>query len=200
VSVRIEAVRAIAIVACVASSAAADRLVMKESESDNIHLANHEGAINRRADIAVLVDLLAGGKARVYASGERSEHNLYPTYSTDDTTSWKTQWAGTWTKSADSLQLELAVASDNCTHTKKASDQPGETLACSVPAKTVRVTCKSDTVTVEDFAHNTKTQVAAWTCASSGELGATPATWTFGKSTCVMRTTGMGGIHYTKCP
>src|SRR5262249_29020842 len=77
-------VKWIAILARSASTAAADHFVMKETESDNIHLANQEGAINRRADITITVDLSAGGKAKVIAAGTRSEHNLFQTFSTDE--------------------------------------------------------------------------------------------------------------------
>jgi len=126
-------VKWIAVLACSASTAAADRLVMKETESDNIHIANQGGAINTRADITITVDLLAGGKAKVIATGTRSEHNLYSNFSTDEESKWTTAWTGTWTTGAGTMKIDLAVASDTCSHTKTSSGQAAETLACRAP-------------------------------------------------------------------
>jgi hypothetical protein len=194
-------VKAIAIVAVLSTSAAADHLVMKETESDNIHIANHQGAINRRADITITVDLSAGGKAKVIATGTRSEHNLFDNFSTDEDTKWTTTWTGTWTSDKGSRDLELAVAADHCSHTKKSTGQAPELLACNAPAMTARVTCKTETVTVEDFTGTAKPiTAAAWSCDASAGLGETPSTWMLGKSMCLTRITGKGGTHYTKCP
>jgi hypothetical protein len=178
---------------------------MKQTENHDRRMANHEGGISWHVDLTITVDFLAGGKAQVAAIGTRSEHNEYPTYSTDDETKWATTWTGTWTAGEDARDVELTAASDSCSHKKKVSDQPPEAVACDVPAKTVHVTCKTESVTVENATGTAKpVTVAAWSCDGSAELAETPRTWMLGKSMCLVRTIQVAGlahtVHYSKCP
>lgn len=56
---------------------------MQQEEGETIHIANQRGAINRHRNVKIEVEVFSSQRVLVTDSGTRSEHNLYPDYSTD---------------------------------------------------------------------------------------------------------------------
>jgi hypothetical protein len=186
----------------VTSVVRADTLAMKRIESENIHLANNQGAVNRNGDIRVDVELIAPDKLKVSSAGKRSDHNLYTSFSTDEVVEWKTAWTGTWTKRAGALELQLVLATDTCTHTKQSSGAPLETITCEPATKNAVVACTPETVALDAAAGAKPASRSAWHCtASSGSLGETVEQWVLGAPGCLKSLGGRGSLapHFTSC-
>jgi hypothetical protein len=179
-------------------------LEMRFEEGETIHLAGQEGAINRRHHGKVSVELSPGGEAEGTDTGTSFEHNLYPTFSTDEETVWVNTWTGTWASKGDGLTLDLALAKRKCTRKKRSTGAPPERLACGVVSKRIRFTCATQQIRLEDAggkARQPRTQ-AAWLCEPSrhAALAATPSPWAFGKNAClVMHAGGFSPISYARC-
>jgi hypothetical protein len=185
------------------ASAGPTRLSMQWVNGENIHLAGERGAINRRAEIKIDLDLQAGGKLRVADTGTSSEHNLYETYSTTEESSWTNTWKGTWATRGSTLELQLVLDARTCTRTKTATGAAPQTLPCANVSKQVQLTCTTEQITVDASAGAARkpTQHAAWRCtpAAAADLAETPSIWVLGKSTCLQTTGGRGGPLYQRC-
>ena len=192
------------LVPSLAAAAPATKLSMKRVDSTNVHLADGEGAIHWDEDTTVVVDLRANGNVAASVSGTRKEHNLYSSYSTDEVTTWKTTWTGTFRRSSDTLELSLVLDADTCSRVKTTHDDahavPDERLACRAAAKRTTVTCTTTSVELTTGS-NKPIKTDAWTCsqASSDDLGESPA-WLLGKSRCIRVGAGhMATTSYAPC-
>jgi hypothetical protein len=202
--------RAPVIVALLIATAHADprstTLKMRHTDGTNLHMADQAGAIHWNADITVKVELRDDHKLVAAVTGTRGEHNLYargsgPQYNTDEEMKLGIRWTGTWTRSADKLQLALVLADDTCTRIKTSDRFPTETLTCKPAAKRTQLACTTLAIELEDPSSCAKRKVDAWSCApaSPGDLGESPS-WLLGKTTCI-ETTGahMGRSSFHKC-
>jgi hypothetical protein len=183
--------------------------VMQWAEGINIHIGSQEGAINRRANILVSVELLDGGKLRGFDSGTRSEHNLFSNYSTEEEATWKNRWSGTWVLLGDSLRLDLRLDARECKKTKTATGAATEKRACQRPSPKLRMECTTQHIELESWSGPPETPVRqsskqeVWGCspADSGELGETPSRWVLAKQiACVQVNPGRGRMTYSVCP
>jgi len=184
------------------AAAPATKLTMKRVDSTNVHLANDMGAMHWDDDTTVEVELRANGKVAASVAGTRKEHNLYSGYYTDDVTTWKTTWTGTFKRASDSIVMELVLDADHCSRTKKTHDDahtvPDEQLACRPAAKRTTVTCSTEQIDFSD-ANNKTIKLDAWSCSPSDDMGESPA-WLFGKNRCVRVSGGhMMSMHYAPC-
>jgi len=199
------------------------RLSMRWVNGENIHLAGQRGAINRRADIKIELELRADGKLAGSDAGTTSEHNLYERYSTDEESTWKNTWSGTWTTrgpaAARELVLDLVLDSRACTRTRRETGVAPQTSACDLVSKQVQLACTTEQITVETTAGATagakagttagatagtkqsQSRHEAWQCAPTGtvDLDETPRVWVLGKSTCLQTAGGRGGPRYQRC-
>lgn len=184
------------------------RLTMQRVEGMTIHLAGQEGAHNRHAKAQISVELLAGDKLRAVDTGERSEHNLYQNFSTEDVTAWTNKWSGTWSAAGGALRLALTLVDRKCERKKTMSGQPPQKLACGAVSRRVQFSCRTEEIPVEEMtgteaAPTWKTQPrAAWVCQTedSADLAGTPSRWVFGKAMCLRAIGGPPGEKYEKCP
>ena len=191
--------RGLPLLVLIPAIASASPAKMHRVDATSVHIANDEGAMNWSEDEIVTLELGGNGKVTANASGTRHDHQLYSqhgtsSYNTDDVTKFTTSWTGTYKLAKDgrTVTLELAVASDRCTHTFTREGEQPETRACRAAAKTTTVTCTSDTIE----------KVAAWRCdpAHDDDLGESPP-WILGKGGCLE----VGGGHrsplaYRACP
>lgn len=187
--------------------------VMHWTEGINIHIGNQEGAINRRGNVMVSVELLAGNRLRGYDSGTRSEHNLFRNYSTNEEATWKNHWSGSWVLAGSSLRLDLRLDSRECKKTKTATGVAPETLKCQTPSSKLRMECSTQHIELEFYTGPPEAQERkvskqeVWACspADSAELGETPSRWVLTKDiSCVQVNPGIGpgrgGPTYQTCP
>lgn len=198
------------------ATAAAMRLpkvmTMRWTEGINIHIGNQEGAINRRAEVLLSLELLDGNKLRGFDSGTRSEHNLYSNYSTSDETTWRNRWSGTWVLAGSALQLDLRLDERTCSRTKTTTGGAPEKLDCRKPSTKLRMECSTQQIELERWSGSQEAPVRStsqqevWACspAESGELGETPSRWVLAKAIpCVQVNPGhhgRGGTTYSVCP
>lgn len=190
-----------------AAGAGPTKLSAQWTRGENIHLAGQRGAINRRARIDLALELLPGGKLRGSDAGSVSEHNLYETYSTDESTTWTNTWTGAWaargTAARPELVLDLVLSARRCTRAKTTSDAAPEQLACGAVSKQVQLACTAAQVAVEDPAAPARkpAPTPAWRCAptSAADLADTPAVWVIGQAACLQTIGGRGGPVYRRC-
>jgi hypothetical protein len=185
------------------------RLSMQWTQGENIHIGSQEGAINRRGDVRISVELLDGNRLRAEDRGKYAEHNLFRNYSTNEETEWANRWSGTWTrtKDGDSLRIDLRLEDRKCKKTKTASGVAPEKLPCEAVSPKIRMECSSVQIEVEGWtgapsAPVRKTEkVAAWSCtpADSADFADTPSRWVFGKSVCLKVSGGRGPRVYSRC-
>ena len=171
------------------------QLSMKAIEGETRHLAAGTGAINRHGSLTITVELLPGKSVKAVALGTHKEHNLYAKqgYSSDEETTWKTTWTGSWEEPAagQALTLELTLAAQECKRTKAWEGQPPTTEPCREVSKKSKLVCTSERVFVEESgsapSRKKPAQVAAWVCnaPSTLELGETPSRWVLGKTSCL---------------
>lgn len=182
---------------------------MQWIEGINIHIGHQEGAINRRANVLVSVELLEGNKLRGSDSGTRSEHNLFSNYSTEESATWKNRWSGTWLLAGGSLRLDLRLDARDCKKTKTAAGAAPEKLACQRPSPKLRMECTTQHIEMESWSgpadspvrQTSKQEVWACSPADSAELGETPSRWVLAKQlACVQVNPGRGRTTYSVCP
>jgi hypothetical protein len=180
-------------------------LEMRFEEADTVHIADQRGAINRGREAKVNVALLASGEVKGTDAGSSFEHNLFPTYSTDEETIWTNTWTGTWTTKGDSLTLDLRLAERTCRRKRRSTGAAAETLKCGAMSKRIRFACATRQVHLEDAAgpaRRARTQ-AAWQCdpSAGAELADSPRPWVFGKTTCLLVRGGhREPMVYATCP
>jgi hypothetical protein len=182
----------------------ANTLEMRSEAAETVHVADNEGAINRRHASKVIIELLASGEVKGKDAGSSFEHNLFRTFSTDEETVWADTWTGAWAKNGASLTLDLLLADRKCTQKKRTTGHPDETVECKAVSKRIRVLCVTEQIHLRDAAGKApraRTQTA-WRCAPQDDtdLGGTPPPWVFGKTTCLKV---LGGhrvpLEYTTC-
>jgi hypothetical protein len=184
----------------IVGAAPATKLSMKRFDSTNLHIANNMGAMHWDEDTTVDLELRANGKVAASAAGMRKDHNLYASsagsYYTDDTTTWKTTWTGTFQRASDTLVMNLVLGADTCSRIKTTHDDahtvPDEKLACNAAAKQTTVTCSTTQIEMSDPSTHKPVKVDAWSCSPSDTLGESPP-WLFGKNRCIR----VGGGHKT---
>ena len=176
---------------------------MQWEDGQTIHLAKQGGAINRHRSVKIEVEVFSSKRVLVTDSGSRSEHNLYPSYSTDDSTTWVNLWQGTWSFTGDLMKIELTLHDRKCTRQKKMSDAAAQTLPCGAVSKQLALSCKLAQVTIQDLsgAAPLSTAVPVWTClpTAPADLADTPVSWVLGKASCVKVLAGPSGLDYQKC-
>ena len=169
-------------------------LEMRFEQVENTHIADHGGAINWRLGAKVNLELFADGGLTGTDKGSSFEHNLFPTYSTDEEKVWMNTWTGAWARAmtgkSDSLTLDLRLAVRSCKRTKRSTGAAAEALACGAISKRIRFACVTRQVQLEDApgkAQRARTQ-AAWQCdaPADADLAETPGPWLFGKAGCLL--------------
>jgi hypothetical protein len=182
------------------------RLVMKQADGTNLHIANGAGAMHWQDDITVGIDLEPNsvavtsiGLRRKSDLDARGAHNKV----TVDETTWKTKWYGTWHVKGDTLELQLVLSDDQCTHQLTETGFAPETRACSPAAKRARVTCTTAQVALESTDAKPAHTVDAWSCSpatDTDQLGESPSSWMLGKTECIQRYGGhMSPFSYGTC-
>lgn len=184
------------------------RLSMQWVNGENIHLAGQRGAINRRADKKIALELQAGGKLRGSDTGTTSDHNLYEDgSSTTEESTWTNTWSGTWAMrgpaAARELLLELVLDGRACTRTRRENRAAPQAIACGPVSKQVRLACTTEQIEIDESTGAKKkvTRHAAWRCAPDAavDLAETPRGWVLGKATCLQTAGGRGGPTYQRC-
>lgn len=187
-------------------------MVMRWTEGINIHIGHQEGAINRRGNVLLSVELLDGNKLRVSDSGTRSEHNLFSNYSTKEETTWRNSWSGTWVLTGKDLRLDLRLDDRTCKGTRTETGVAPKKLDCQTPSRKLRMECTSQQIELErwsgspDAPVRSTTQQEVWACspAKSGELGETPSRWVLAKEISCLQVTpsypGRVKMTYGICP
>lgn len=166
---------------------------------ETIHIANQGGAINRHDDARVDVSMV-GDKLVVTDTGTFKEHNLYPTYSTDDETTWANTWTGKFEISGDSMRAELTLKDRKCSKTKKYSDAAGKTEPCDPIDKVIKLHCAFHEILLETPPGKPQDVEMLWSCQADEELGNTPLPWVFGgKPACIQAVADRGGTIYKRC-
>jgi hypothetical protein len=178
------------LVLTVAAPARAERLTMERVEAESLHLADQQGAINRRTDVTLAVDLGPKGRAEAIAKGTQAEHNLYvgPAGNTvtADTATWATVWRGTWARARATLTLDLALISHDCKATREQTGAPPEPRACQVPSPRAVLTCTRAPLDIA-APSGPPTRTTAWRCIGNQAtaLAETPSRWTLGTRHCI---------------
>jgi hypothetical protein len=194
-------VRALILLAILATPAAAERLTMRQADATNLHIANQGGAINWREDTTITLDLLAKGRTELVSKGTRSESNLYVQGTTSWTTktekTWTTTWKGTWKIAKGMLSLELDLDKDACSATRDDSGAITQET-CRAATKRAILSCTTTAIEVQHVAK----KVASWSCspAAGSTLGESPSSFVFGKDRCLERSSGkMTANSYKPC-
>jgi hypothetical protein len=187
------------ILSCIPAIASADTHAMHYVRGEAIHIANQGGAINRNDDARVEVSVV-GDKIVVTDTGTFQEHNLYPTYSRDDTTTWANTWTGTYKISGDAMRAELVLKDRKCSKTKSYSDAAGQTSPCDPIDKKLELRCTFESTALETPPGKPKQVEKLWTCSTEAKLGTTPLPWVFGgKPACIEAVGGRTGMTYRRC-
>ncbi len=188
-----------------AGAAPATTLTMRVYSATNLHIGRNEGASHWSEDITVTVELRGDGTLRAAVAGTRTDHELYVTanrsYNTDDVTTLKTTWTGTYKRGASTLELALALDADVGTRIKTSDGVAPEQLAYRSAAKRTTLRCTSERVTLDDVETNKKRAVDAWRCApaNADDLGELTY-WLLGKTECISVGGGrMSAATYHPC-
>ena len=183
------------------------KLSMPFVAGETIHLAGQQGAITRRREGQVDLDLLTDGSLTGADAGTFSEHNLFPTFSTDEDIAWTNRWRGSWTRSTGALRLDLTLADRRCARHKMATGAPPETLPCGAMSAQVGFVCSIEQLAVEQRRGTaehpilTTAKTPAWVCLPTAtvNLADTPSPWVFGKTICV-QVREEQPLSYATCP
>jgi hypothetical protein len=188
-------------VMCVPVVAAAGKHTMHWIHAETIHIANQGGAINRHDEATIAVDLLANDKIAITDAGTRNLHNLYKTYSSDDTTTWANVWIGTYKISGDVMHAELTLKDRKCSKTKSYSDAAGKTEPCDPIDKAIKLHCAFHEIPLQTDPGKPADAPMLWSCQSDEKLGETPMPWVFGGTpVCIEADAGRSGTSYRRCP
>jgi hypothetical protein len=182
------------------------RLVMKQTDGTNVHIANHLGSMHYQDDITVGVELQTDIITVVsMGSRRRSDVDARPTpirVSTDETT-WKTRWYGNWQIKGDTLELRLVLSTDDCKREHTETGAAAVQVPCTAAGNLARVTCTTGQIGLESIDGKPPRKVDAWMCGpatAADQLGEGPSGWVLGKTECLERRGGnMTSFVYGTC-
>lgn len=189
-------------------------LVAQTFEATNLHLADHQGAINFRRQTRLHFTLYPDGRLRGEESGERRENNLYRDRSTQDESVWRQSYRGRWSSGGSTLhptlRLELERGERSCQRRQTENSQPpGETLPCASVSPKLVLSCDSETLVLSQpdappAASGAGQPQEAWRCvlAAASEVGDSRLPWIFGKRRCIQTSPAFHGAPavYRPCP
>jgi hypothetical protein len=150
------------------------------------------GAMDRRRESKVVLDLAAGGAARLVDEGEYAEGVLDNRWGRkDELTRWRNVWIGSWSEQEDGMLLELRSAFRECEQSSTDYGGAPATTDCPGVPAAVSLECIADQVMAGPdpaCSEQDKQAHAVWIChASAGnpDLGGSPLSWVFGTEACL---------------